>query len=206
MNPFRDPSVLHFPQFERAFASSPSIDTIARTQPVEFSLGGTGVRSPILAGEARVASPTFPPSGYPHNNHRGPARHRSVAKQLDFSLSPREAHVSRSAAAVAGWYDAPARPSMTSAGGRRLAPRAAAPAATGAGGASRTPPTPPDAETFLSLVSGTQAAPGTQRHAAVQTDEAAEDEIADEAAAAAGAASGAHAAQRPAARDGPSAP
>ena len=59
MNPFRDPSVQHFPQFERAFAESPSIDTLARNQPVEFSLGATGARSPILAGTMSGGSPAF---------------------------------------------------------------------------------------------------------------------------------------------------
>ena len=105
-NPFRDPTVLHFPQFERAFASSPSIDTLARTQPVEFSPlhASAAARSPILREEAATGSPVYPAStAFQAQQQRSAARHRSVAKQLDFSVSPRDARVCRSAAAVAGW-------------------------------------------------------------------------------------------------------
>ena len=161
MNPFRDPSVQHFPQFERAFAESPSIDTLARNQPVEFSLGATGARSPILAGTMSGGSPAFQPSALPHN-HRGPTRARSVAKQLDFSLSPHDVHVSRSDAAVAGWCAPTARPrpsGSSAASGPRLAARVAAPAE---GTALLTPPTPDAQATHYSEVA--------QRHAAVQTD------------------------------------
>ena len=164
MNPFRDPSVQHFPQFERAFAASPSIDTLARTQPVEFSLGATGARSPILGGAMSGVSPAFQPSGLPHN-HRGPTRARSVAKQLDFSLSPHDVHVSRSDAAVAGWCAPTARPrpsgSSAASGARGLAARAVARAG---GIVPLTPPTP-DAQ-------ATQHLEVAQRHAAVQTDAA----------------------------------
>ena len=161
MNPFRDPSVQHFPQFERAFAASPSIDTLARTQPVEFSLGATGARSPILAGTMSGGSPVFQPSALPHN-HRGPTRARSVAKQLDFSLSPHDVHVSRSDAAVAGWCAPTARPrpsGSSAASGARLAARAAATAE----GASPLTPSTPDAQ-------ATHCLEVAQRHAAVQTD------------------------------------
>ena len=161
MNPFRDPSVQHFPQFERAFAASPSIDTLARTQPVEFSFGGTGARSPILAGTMSGGSPVFQPSALPHN-HRGPTRARSVAKQLDFSLSPHDVHVSRSDAAVAGWCAPTARPrpsGSSAASGAQLAARAAA---TAESTAPLTPPTP-DAQ-------ATHCLEVAQRHAAVQTD------------------------------------
>ena len=158
-NPFRDPTVQHFPQFERAFAASPSIDTLARTQPVEFSLGATGARSPIPAGTLSGGSPAFQPSALPHN-HRGPTRARSVAKQLDFSLSPHDVHVSRSDAAVAGWCAPTARPRPSaSSSGARLAARVAA---TAEDSAPLTPPTP-DAQ-------ATDCLEAAQRHAAVQTD------------------------------------
>ena len=164
MNPFRDPSVQHFPQFERAFAASPSIDTLARTQPVEFSLGATGARSPILRGAMSGGSPAFQPLALPHNHH-GPTRARSVAKQLDFSLSPNDVHVSRSDAAVAGWYAPTAHPKMSGSSvasdTRGLAAKAAAPAEYIA------PLTPPSPDVQAMQCSGV-----ARRHAAVQTDAA----------------------------------
>ena len=167
-NPFRDPTVLHFPQFERAFASSPSIDTLARERPVEFSplRASAAARSPILREAAATGSPIYPAStAFQAQQQRSAARHRSVAKQLDFSASPRDPHVCRSAAAAAGWHAlrpsrlsdpsmsirARSRPPVRSADAPALAdaPRGAAEQAAGAAAA--------DAAAAI-------------RHAAVQTE------------------------------------
>ena len=106
-NPFESqPDVDNFPPFASLFESSPSIDTIARTKPVEFSLGersrGTGAQQSPLSSAARsVHSVTSRSPRQPNPR---------VAKQLNFSLPDGgsgvrrvEGGVSRKMAEAAGW-------------------------------------------------------------------------------------------------------
>lgn len=97
-NPFDSDAVENFPPFTPLFENSPSIDTIARTKPVEFSLHGS-LQSSAAGSSAR------PRTGLSERSPRDPARPR-VAKQLNFSVpapSSRERRATRSMAAAAGW-------------------------------------------------------------------------------------------------------
>ena len=108
-NPFDAGYADNFPNIANIFETSPSIDTIARTKPAEFSVhnsvnssrtatNGQSQHSPLDARSCGTGS------GVPSHSPRQ-TRPR-VAKQLNFSVPPssRETAVSsRSAAAAAGW-------------------------------------------------------------------------------------------------------
>jgi hypothetical protein len=116
-NPFEGGTVDNFPPFKNIFENSPSIDTIARTQP-DFSLHS--------CDSSRTAGPHKSPSGSGqrcvHSDlpSRSPLHPRPrAAKQLNFSREPgsREGCVSRSTAAAAGWPTPSRRPVSASSSG-----------------------------------------------------------------------------------------
>lgn len=114
-NPFEQSSNHeNFPPFDHLFESSPSIDTIARTKPVEFSLGErSSARSHAGRQESPWDSAAAPRSGLRSNlsSRQSPRQPRKgVAKQLTFGAPPegasgtwREGSVSRKMAKAAGW-------------------------------------------------------------------------------------------------------
>ena len=106
-NPFESGDAENFPPLGELFETSPSIDTIARTRPADFSFGGSSVhrsgpkQSPIWEGTAQ-------PHSMNSISSRSPRHPRArVAKQLNFSVpegyAMREGSVSRKMAKAAGW-------------------------------------------------------------------------------------------------------
>ena len=93
-NPFELTSdVEHFPNLAQVFTNSPTIDTIARTQPADFSLDqhtNAGSQANSAAGSHR--SDESPGAGARQQGAQGGAR-RSVVKQLDFSDSTQGARL-----------------------------------------------------------------------------------------------------------------
>ena len=100
INPFEHaPSEVNFPPFTNVFVASPSIDTIARTKPIDFSIDRHTLAS-------RAGSQDRSPTAASNSSHcglrsRSPRQARPrVAKQL---FAHREKGVSRAVAAAAGW-------------------------------------------------------------------------------------------------------
>ena len=111
-NPFESDAVENFPPFVHLFENSPSIDTIARTKPVDFSLHSS------LQSSARSARHV----GLTERSPRDDSRPR-VAKQLNFrdaqTSSGGPKFATRAMAAAAGWpTHAISLPTGSSSGGR----------------------------------------------------------------------------------------
>ena len=112
MNPFEAVSAdVNFPPLSSVFEQSPSIDTIARTKPVDFSIhsdrsfasGGCHPPSPSSVHESPMMDAEN--RSVQGLRSRSPRHRPRVVKQLNFSLTsaPRERGVSRADAAAAGW-------------------------------------------------------------------------------------------------------
>ena len=102
-NPFEQaPAEVNFPPFSHLFECSPSIDTIARTKPAEFSLERSFASRAASERQSPLVSSIRSGDG---QRARSPRNRPRVAKQLNFSLpsAPREKGVSRAAATAAGW-------------------------------------------------------------------------------------------------------
>lgn len=113
VNPFDSARVENFPSIDNIFSQSPSIDTIARTKPVDFSFGERS-RSSVRTAGGRESQWDSAVNSAPRSIHSNPAASRPrVAKQLNFAVpedgvapgSWREdgPRVSRSLAIAAGW-------------------------------------------------------------------------------------------------------
>jgi len=99
-NPFeKQDNIEHFPPIDRVFATSPSIDTIARTRPADFS-----------AERSCASGPYFSVSPREQQGSRHARPGARVAKQLNFSQQERrESRAATAASAVAAGWPTPVR-------------------------------------------------------------------------------------------------
>ena len=122
-NPFDTaPSDFNFPPMSQIFLASPSIDTIARTKPVDFSAERSFGSRSCMASQQQ--SPLVGSSGcnVEHAHAQSPRQRPRVVKQL-FSResAQRSKGVSRALATAAGW-PTPGRPCQSAPGATRSVP------------------------------------------------------------------------------------